>query len=787
VCATWCERHSTRVEWRIPDEEVQPQRVSDHHDARICMRTYVCIAMTISSSHASARDVCRFPYEGILCSDDEYELLSKEFYINTAVDMTTLDYVYPPYAKKTAVILIGNPMCIGPSMNSYEYGAARSARNMCRARMHQDKITIPAKAINLQKANAKEGTHKIVMPASTINMHVDSGRQYFDELTEKQLEWTEVLTAYESSGEQGFFIKPSIQQIYCDVCFKLVSHASNPIVRCQSVDSMCISGRHVSCFREPRSGSSQHFCGWHAPVVVYGHTSTDSRMRMRKCAASFTSLPVHNLPHRDDAEPRGPQELHHTAYTHTQNQQHWFEHHNTLLGVQVKTSLIPKSGQGLFSIHAVPAGSVDKLLGYFHGRIISATRYDALVEGRADVENNEEDEFLEDYKNGIKCALDISDTISGSNDTFVLLIDRRCPMRYMNDPNLPSTSYCTLVRPKEYAVVKGDPSAMSCMTFPVYFPRAGVVAGGELYFNYHLSLAEIKQQARTRTNVAASPVLEKADDSDDEEAEVMYRDEDYVEYEQRMDIVHEHDSTAGAIITAAALVVNDMEDDDENVLRDEDYEEYDQRKHAEDVTSIPTPLDASEQHDLLDTTRYIPCEVAASSAGCSAAEPIVVHDADTTDVHIPSAPIEVEDLVDDEMDVDDDVMRDVDYAEHDAAEISVYDDDDDEFLPDPTFHDEIADPQEAVDVPTSIRQASILVEDDDTDEEGYSSDVRFQRENERDMNSSEMRRLRIEAKKRKKDKRTCREKGEVVSSSSDEDDKDGEKARQQDNARQRAE
>ena len=117
--------------------------------------------------------------------------MAEIIHINTAIEVSGLDYIQSGVCVK--VLLIGNPMKIGPNLNSNEIEPARSATNKFHEVMQQTKLIMPTAAI---KAAVKKG-NKIVCSALTIYQEIDV-KVAAQEMLNKHFVYTELMTKYES-------------------------------------------------------------------------------------------------------------------------------------------------------------------------------------------------------------------------------------------------------------------------------------------------------------------------------------------------------------------------------------------------------------------------------------------------------------------------------------------------------------------------------------------------------------------------------------------------------------
>ena len=161
------------------------------------------------------------------------------------------------------------------------------------------------------------------------------------------------------------------------------------------------------------------------------------------------------------------------------------------MGVEVRKSLIPNSGQGLFisSSKDYPMLNGERVIGYLFGIIRSKKRYNALIKNPS-CAIGPEIEVVEDAAKGILRAFSIETTVG---DEYYIIISRQCPIGMINDLKLPIDSDSPLrnqvvkiAQPNTYAELHGR---MHWNTFPVTV-SAGLSIGSELYMKYNWSREE---------------------------------------------------------------------------------------------------------------------------------------------------------------------------------------------------------------------------------------------------------------------------------------------------------
>ena len=168
------------------------------------------------------------------------------------------------------------------------------------------------------------------------------------------------------------------------------------------------------------------------------------------------------------------------------------------LGLEVRKSLIPNSGRGLFTLEdytpsSLSASSATRLIAYMFGIIRTRDRHNELIQNPHLAEGYEVD-FVADYADGICNVYELVDWLSDSKHEYVIMISRQCPMVIMNDPinqrsKVKHGSEVTIASMPNNIIERTIESQrnMDYMTFPFHVPNVALAAGSEVYINYNWS------------------------------------------------------------------------------------------------------------------------------------------------------------------------------------------------------------------------------------------------------------------------------------------------------------
>lgn len=157
-------------------------------------------------------------------------------------------------------------------------------------------------------------------------------------------------------------------------------------------------------------------------------------------------------------------------------------------GLEVRTSLIPHAGRGVFLLRGAAKGTI---VGYVFGIIRSSNRYHDIINDPS-LAIGPEIEIVEDANNGILRAFTIETTVG---DSYSILMSRQCPIGVMNDmkdkqkKSLPNVS---VAQPSGWHNQPGvNKDLMHWNMFPVTL-TVDLNAGAELYLDYGWSDASWK-------------------------------------------------------------------------------------------------------------------------------------------------------------------------------------------------------------------------------------------------------------------------------------------------------
>lgn len=446
------------------------------------------------------RNVKYVPYEGELLPEYLFEEFAKLFHCPTAVYAKHLNYTAE--GKTVKVILLGNPTCIGPNLNSTDRVSA--AQLIAHQYLH-----VPF---------AGREIHLVPKPGATEKMQIDDSSVYFslsgEIMSDARSRNAELVTNYQTNPGSTEFFKPHHDaDAYCDDCFKLSYSDSDPIIMCST--QHCTEGRHFSCFKRNQGPQSLK------DITNFHHTCRSHEVEAPAAAAAFT--PCHNLPppFTIDNGMKLNQVIH-------EKEEGGLFYNSGALEVVVQKSNIDHAGLGLFT---TTARAKDETIGFFFGALISSEAYKEMIQqDQLGVipEDPARHEFTTEAKRGVVRCLDVQDCLSDERDTFKMLVSKQCPMGYMNDP---------VARNKQGIVKKVDkkkkkkvPEANVRVVLPSHMvvDAAGIApwdavtvttlrpieAGEELFFDYGWTNSAWKQVARCHAlppfSVASSPSASRA-------------------------------------------------------------------------------------------------------------------------------------------------------------------------------------------------------------------------------------------------------------------------------------
>jgi hypothetical protein len=411
------------------------------------------------------------PYEGELLPERLFEEFAKEFHCPTAVQVPHLDYVDETTGADVKVILLGNPTCIGPNMNSSDRVSPS---------LHLSKKYLNVEYRRGSKKSCQEGG-KLKVFDNCIHFSI-SPKEWLDVNNNK----AEILTCYENDcDESKFFVEHSEDKIFCDVCFSLLDEISNPIVCCDRKD--CFQGRHLKCFQGETAitvgdvPQLKHYCADHKM------SSSGPTLRVRKTSPPSKDIPRSNLPPpftQSGVNPPMGQMYHQESdlvglYMNCQ-----------ALHVTTRKSGIEGAGDGLFADKQYEKGDT---IGFFFGHIVSNDEYNHKFvneTGDSIFENTFEAEFMKEAQSGLVRCLDVSDSLQDKDNEYKLLVSKQCPVGYINDPGFhlkkakkrkALDTNCKITFPQEVSV-KED-GTFCWKTFPVIATKT-IYKGNEFFFNY---------------------------------------------------------------------------------------------------------------------------------------------------------------------------------------------------------------------------------------------------------------------------------------------------------------
>lgn len=311
------------------------------------------------------------------------------------------------------VILLGNPTCIGPNVNSADQLSPAQAASTKYS-------TIQFKSNVNSIATEKSSSGKIQAYDDCIYLAITS-----DVCKTVQKDGAEILTNYERDPSRPeFFHDFNDDKTYCDVCFSLQQQRTNPIVCC-GVKS-CNAGRHKLCFAQGKAPDMKS-------LKEFFHRCQDhlSRRESGQECNRRQFVPQGNLPPKWNTHGIGE---YRGQVIHQHNSAMGLHFNSRSLDVEVRQSSLPSAGKGLFAKRAFKRGET---IGYFFGKIVSSARYEGLISDYKEcrpIADPVEREFAEDECNGVLRALDLGDSLSDEHDDYKMLVSKQCPVSYINDP-----------------------------------------------------------------------------------------------------------------------------------------------------------------------------------------------------------------------------------------------------------------------------------------------------------------------------------------------------------------
>jgi hypothetical protein len=425
--------------------------------------------------HCSCDALRSIPYEGMLLPSDLHDQFDARYHCPTGFNAANLDYEED--GAKVRVVLLGNPMKIGPNLNSCgktTYDLPISIKAAWKMRPADDAALLAAVAVE----SAKGGPiRNVSVPGDflSINVPYDQGTKMCR---------TEVVIEY---GDEFYKVRSTPDDdAHCDQCFAKHSEPEDRMLFCS--DKTCKVGRHRCCFRRPIAKTDVaeyiHMC-WNHEMA---HRDALMVERANARDNKGTLLPTDNHPmHRATIPGFGRNQ----ALLSGKKWVDGLRYNAAQLNTAVCPSTVPNSGNGLFLKRATTVNTLP--VGWFWGSIVSEKRFRELIETPDVAVYNgtpEERAFCNDWENGIRRAITIADVMSDSKTEYMMLISRQCPVGCMNDSRgQRAGAACKIAWPKEGYATETNGS-MSHLTFPVHTVDGAVPAGTELFFEYGWSEEE---------------------------------------------------------------------------------------------------------------------------------------------------------------------------------------------------------------------------------------------------------------------------------------------------------
>jgi hypothetical protein len=421
-------------------------------------------------------------YPGYLIPEKLYEQLVHEYRIPTGVHVANLDYTPLGSQVKVEVILVGLPTAAGPIMNDAGRFPETADKVVCSFQSQ------PFANLGMSKIAENSGQElpKVAVPDDFVSIIVRKGA-----FTNATIGLSEVIGHYETKKGQGEFWKDPAEEIYCDSCQRTEDTEENPIIVCgyrdekkkREVAAQCSAGRHRDCWGSEiplalgQITELKHYCQFHLPK---SHIR-DKPRRTHLASPSGSPIVTNNLPPAPEIGQR-------TSRARSQailpNDEEGLQHNNSRLGLETKASSLPGAGLGCF-VGSSKSFAKNQCIGWFFGAIITKDRYDGLIDGSLAAESPAETFFMKEYKDGVCRSLDISQALSDSNDEYVMLVSKQCPVGYINDPrgtkkSKSFQSNCSIEWPKDITITT---STMDFQAIPIH-ATGRIDAGQELFWSY---------------------------------------------------------------------------------------------------------------------------------------------------------------------------------------------------------------------------------------------------------------------------------------------------------------
>jgi hypothetical protein len=422
-----------------------------------------------------------FPYEGILLPSDVHDKFHRRFHCPTACDATTLDYeeVAGDATTKVSVVLLGNPLKVGPNINSCDETLLRTPCNIeaTWTLRSTDAILAAVTAARLKGGPVRE----ISVASNYLSVTVPYRRT-------TKVHRTEIVIKY---GKSFHTDAAADADEHCDVCHMKHNLPQDPILLCDEASSPggCSEGRHRLCFTHsiPLDAISAmaHLCQRHEALARPPRKAHPRSAHKR--SATGATVPLDCTPELRNMVAGFNR---HQALLAGQQWQEGLSYNAGQLGTVVKASDIPNSGLGLFlrEDRAPSAPGADEVpIGWLWGSIVTTDRFRQLISDAACAESGtpEERAFVNDWRVGIRRVITLEEVFATSESTYVLLVSRQCPIGYMNDRRNSATAkgaQCTLRWPSEW--LETPTHTMHHMTLPVFAANTAHSANTELFLDY---------------------------------------------------------------------------------------------------------------------------------------------------------------------------------------------------------------------------------------------------------------------------------------------------------------
>jgi hypothetical protein len=462
--------------------------------------------------------VCNYP--GALMWEELHEEFNKFAHCPTAVRVPVLDYLVDANTAKALslandaqeggrflvrVVLVGDPCAVGPLINSPRG------------------LSLPANC-KLETCTASRLQKHLSLLAGRTIVESDFLAVHRNHTSLSSGE-TELLQLYEH-GSDDFW--SHVGGPFCDQCCR---RCSTDLLTCST--NGCSASRHVQCGAKREGRGSLYHCSLHlhsppipildssrllqrtppplsgvrsssvpeaVPSNLLGRLDSSAHPSAAAAAArlprqakdraisaiaqSNSNPPTHNLPASSGAAL--PNQLSQIYYS--SNWRDGLDFNCRALSVAPRPSTLPGAGQGLFEEKARAEGD---LVGYFFGHFIP--KQDSLkfiqegpnyaLLGRIPVEQARQ------AQQGVWWSF-YAQGVEDSGNEYACIVDRQCPMGYINDPRDSKRTNCEVHYPKDI-VQKADGSLPYCI-FPIHATRP-ITAGEELFLDYNWTEADWKR------------------------------------------------------------------------------------------------------------------------------------------------------------------------------------------------------------------------------------------------------------------------------------------------------